>query len=1185
MCFQELNEHDLEERLYAMLHHVDETQNNVNQTNQIDATQLFENGSRGTISRYWRTSNENNPHVKVNTPNPYVKVNTTNPHVKINATNPHVQVSTTNPQLRINTPKPPTPVINNTISKPVNTKPKEEKSISPTPATTVDLSIFQSPIPQNVKKVIEIIEHEDNNQVLLESSDEDEVVEVALPPKPTITIESSDEDELSIIKSDPASKTPTKQTDKSKNVDRAISASPVPSVVSSVSDDFIRGDCIALNISSRQPDNPSFDFSLHGPDLIVLDAPAKKKRKRKNKDAVTSTPIAAEKSANQSEECFATPKSKAKNKKKTKSNAMIQKSVSAPDMYDSDSDQSIIGITKSKSSYIVTEKSLPSADVYESDSNQSEVQIQVKQTNTTQTKDTTICNSSVDKDNRNPKRTNDKSNSELYETCEAIVDLTDNDSFITIDNTDITESLVMANVTGFMESEDYGDENQTPRNADNISKYVSSKVPSILNADLDFDNLKGNDRVCKKRRYSLTTLRAEMEKFYNESWGGEDFNHREIQKNMSRDKNLWAIDPKDRTPSYNQRKTRCNYCNRVGHRDDSCMRKPARVKLSKTKLYLVILKCFQCGSPNHMFTNICRNCSTWGHITCAECKQNGHPSSHCPDLWRRYHNTIDITMPLEKCFQTKQWAQLYCSGCSRRGHLIHSCRTTVPFESHPINTPYVCVYRPLYCARNQDYSTNKQFISKHFSQDAAISSATPNRGDGNKRMSKSPTLHDNHSNKKRNMSAGDEAKTGQLAKSPVNNSRQNPPLKEVEGAVYKEPSKSSLVVSKEVVSEKAPDFIAIGSSNHDNKGHVIQDNEVSDTSEVVTSARIYVTNDVFDKIQTKEQQDWLKETTKKLDVTVQCCGGAFPFLSIKGKVGDQESFQYLLRERKWNGDNSEDKPSKANNEAYEPEESAVEIVAHNNLPKNRYNLLRHLTKALDSLKQDLGDPKAMHKELTFLQNRHDKLLKQKVINPTVLSHSRTNINNMLKKLNTILLGQAGLANGSNSVNELYSYKEKLSTFRGNTISMALRRDIGKHFHSIFSPNAREDYSELLKKYDLSKPTVKLAKRKKKDKSFMPSPKLKKLTSIPSQEDNGQNTGPGVQNNTQKSIQMKKLMFYHQRIRKAKPKGTVHKKTKVELVRKLHTYMASMFQRQKLSSKALKKVKKAQEEAQNFLSAI
>lgn len=524
--FQELNEHDLEERLYAMLHHVDETQNNVNQTtsNLIDATQLFENGPRSTIRRYWRTSAETNSHAKVNTPNPHVKVNTNNPYVKVN---------TGNLPVKENIPKP-APVLNNTFSKADDTIPKEEKSKSPTPPpTVVDLSIFQSPIPENVKKVIEIIDHENDNnsQVLLESSDEDEVVEVALPPKPTITIESSDEDELSIVRPDSATKALSKQYDKSKNSERAISSSPVPSVVSSVSDDFIRGDCIALNISSRQPDNPSFDFSLHGPDLIIQNTPSKKKRKRKNKEAVTSTPIVTAKPTNQSQECFATPKSKAKKKKKAKTSTVMQRSVSAPDIDDCDSNQSIIYINNSKNSYAVTEKSLPSADVYESDSNQSEVQIPIKENNSAQKNNTTSSDSSVE---RSTNFTKTDSESEQFITCNSIVDLTDNDHFITIDNTGITESIVMANVTGFTESEDSGDFQQTLGNMDNISKYVSSKVPSILNADLDFDNLKGKEKVCKKRRYSLTSLRAEMEKFYNESWGGEDFNHREIQKNMSR---------------------------------------------------------------------------------------------------------------------------------------------------------------------------------------------------------------------------------------------------------------------------------------------------------------------------------------------------------------------------------------------------------------------------------------------------------------------------------------------------------------------------------------------------------------------------------------------------------------------------------------------------------------------------
>nr|BAM19860.1 similar to CG9715 [Papilio xuthus] len=148
--------------------------------------------------------------------------------------------------------------------------------------------------------------------------------------------------------------------------------------------------------------------------------------------------------------------------------------------------------------------------------------------------------------------------------------------------------------------------------------------------------MKGKEKVCKKRRYSLSTLRAEMEKFYNESWGGENFNHREIQKNMSRDKSLWVIDPKDRMPGLSRRKPTCNYCNRTGHRDDTCRYKPPVCHMCgytghyETRCPRKI--CVNCGSPNHMYTTMCRNCSNWNNVRCPECGQTGHPASHCPDL-------------------------------------------------------------------------------------------------------------------------------------------------------------------------------------------------------------------------------------------------------------------------------------------------------------------------------------------------------------------------------------------------------------------------------------------------------------------------------------------------------------------------------------------------------------------------
>ena len=70
----------------------------------------------------------------------------------------------------------------------------------------------------------------------------------------------------------------------------------------------------------------------------------------------------------------------------------------------------------------------------------------------------------------------------------------------------------------------------------------------------------------------------------------------------------------------------------------------------------LLLRYLQCGSPNQMYTNMCRNCSNWGALRCVECGQNGHPASHCPDLWRRYHNTVSISkICTKKTKISKQW--------------------------------------------------------------------------------------------------------------------------------------------------------------------------------------------------------------------------------------------------------------------------------------------------------------------------------------------------------------------------------------------------------------------------------------------------------------------------------------------------------------------------------------------------
>lgn len=533
---------------------------------------------------------------------------------------------------------------------------------------------------------------------------------------------------------------------------------------------------------------------------------------------------------------------------------------------------------------------------------------------------------------------------------------------------------------------------------------------------------------------------------------------------------------------------------------------------------------------------------------------------------------------------------MYCSGCTRQGHLIHTCRVSLPFSGLPINSPYVYWYRPMIVdnltANNQ---RNKQ-QHKSIAKDSNISSPAQARNDRNKRLSKSPTTHESHINKKRNTSVSD-MDVQRNTKSPV-----NPPQRKLsqskgqtEDCWYKsanEPEKAVAAIVSESIDTEAPDFIPIGSTNRDKKGQIIQDNEVSDTSAVVTSARIYIPNDVIDKLKSTEGQEWLKQTMKDQNVTIEN-SEVTSFLSLKGKVADQEAFQTALRD--WTKSKSKEN-SKSDNETDVQETDDNQSPKHN-IPKNRNNVLRKLNKALDSLKEDLGEPKSIYKELNYLQARHLQLLSQKVISSTQLSNNRDNINEMLKKLNMVLLGQAGLGGGSKHLCELYSLQERLINFRNKNISAELRKEIGKHFHCIFTAVPRDNYNELLKSYYASRPT-----KRKKEKAFRLNPKKKKFNTIPLQQKKVPGKEEKVGGNIVETINptvrkplvektRKKLVFYHMRLLNARPIDPVLKKTRIDLVRKLHSHIASIGRNTNTSSKALKKIKKIQAQAQLFLNNV
>ncbi|XP_013183979.1 uncharacterized protein LOC106129835 [Amyelois transitella] len=1135
---EELNENELEERLYAMLHYVDETQANVKATEESETINIVENAQRSTIRRYWRTSGD------------YTTPPTSTQYQKNNV--------------------PKEPPTNKTVNNSIPQQPKEEKSVSP----TTDQSIFQ-PQPRIIQKTIEILDNEEPiKSVELESSDEDEVIEVALPPKPTITIESSDDDDVCIVTKSASPAQDQKEEGPKANVDRE-STSPVPSVVSSVSDDFIRGDCIALNISSRHADNHTFDFSLHGSDLLEQTTPSKKRKKKKGKEITASTPVAVTNTS--PNECFATPKSKVKQKKQKSKSIVSGKIVTIADVFDSDSEHSVLTKT-TENSYIVTEKSLPSADVYDSDSNQSEI---VKENvparrninNSCIFKETTLTTST-------PNTTKSVNNKSLNTTTDSVVDLTD--EYVTLDETAISESIVMANVTGFVESNDYEDEPTESPNPD-LAKLGSTKIPPILYDNLDFDNLKGNEKVCKRRKYSLTTLRAEMEKFYNESWGGEDFNHREIQKYMSRDKNLWVIDPKDRTPGLTKRRQTCHYCDRPGHRDDTCRFKPAVCYMcGSTGHYeprCPAKICVNCGSPNQMYSSMCRNCSSWHRITCAECGQLGHPASHCPDLWRRYHNTIDINMPLEENRQFKKYNQQYCSGCTRRGHLVHTCRVTIPFSGLPINSPYVSAYRPLYLPTNDNSeNTNSQEegtqTPKNNSQDTSFSSSN-SKYSRNKRQSKSPCLYETQKEFKKK-------KQTSLSETSEFNHQDN------ESTVNKNGKVRNISTCKDdndtanlsVNSEKALDFIPISPNNRDKKGHMIQDNEVSDTSDVVTLARIYITNDIVEKLKTVEGQEWLNKTSNMYDVIVQN-SDLSSFLTIKGKVADQESFQTELRN--WTSSISNNEHEHNSNKEANAGETALRHI-----PKSKKLVLKVIGRALDSLNDDLGEPNELYKRLTYLQKQRKLLLKQKVISADKLSNSTDNLKMVLKKLNMVLLGQAGLANGRKSLRKLHALQQKVIQLSGKTLPVKLRKEIAQHYQSIFVAIERNDYSELLQKYQGSNDTLnrnKIDLQHSKTENHENNSNISPRSPNPATHEPVQENSPLSDTNVINKVPhgaLSNLVSYRQKVRKFHPKDKLQKNYRNNLLRRLHIFINCLFRKEQVNAKLAKKLKRVQLDACRFL---
>jgi hypothetical protein len=52
----------------------------------------------------------------------------------------------------------------------------------------------------------------------------------------------------------------------------------------------------------------------------------------------------------------------------------------------------------------------------------------------------------------------------------------------------------------------------------------------------------------------------------------------------------------------------------------------------------------------------------------------GHVQRDCPDIWRRFHRTLEGETPVSGAASEKPQTAVWCCNCGRRGHLAEDCR-------------------------------------------------------------------------------------------------------------------------------------------------------------------------------------------------------------------------------------------------------------------------------------------------------------------------------------------------------------------------------------------------------------------------------------------------------------------------------------------------------------------------------
>lgn len=235
---------------------------------------------------------------------------------------------------------------------------------------------------------------------------------------------------------------------------------------------------------------------------------------------------------------------------------------------------------------------------------------------------------------------------------------------------------------------------------DYLMSYPKQKRQCIMqqnNQDVMPQDNNGRERKNASWDEYLKPMSEEMRNYYNSSRGQENFDVGELQRDMSKDPRMWAILDEDimPCPSSKQRprfwNVRCTNCHKDGHPRYNCS-SPRRTLCcymcgmkGHTESRCPQKMCLTCGKQQNTFRNTCEYCRV---LYCTMCNSVGHELEQCPDLWRRYHQTTDISStPQDPGNVMKPSRLLYCCNCAKRGHESSTCREYRWSENFP--TPAV----------------------------------------------------------------------------------------------------------------------------------------------------------------------------------------------------------------------------------------------------------------------------------------------------------------------------------------------------------------------------------------------------------------------------------------------------------------------------------------------------------------